>query len=198
MASPYTNPESPEWQLPLYLKFLDKTSLTVISITACFLLYTRSSGVAYFTSGVAACIMAVKMVKKLIRQERPVMERPGSKMRKDLRNAEHAFYYWHLLRDIYPSRCGLPSNPSVSTSELDDKNFVIDDRLALGDDDSSIQVMAWTSYSSSSVGWMYIAFLLCLVMVLFLGKRVERIWSKNRAALASSISCMEIEELGGQ
>ncbi|KAJ3733017.1 hypothetical protein DFJ43DRAFT_272771 [Lentinula guzmanii] len=77
MANRYIDTEPLEWQLPLWLRFLDKTNSTVISITACFLLYTQSSGVAYFALGTAACIMTVKMIKKLIRQERP-----GNKRRK--------------------------------------------------------------------------------------------------------------------
>ncbi|KAJ4487974.1 phosphatidic acid phosphatase type 2/haloperoxidase [Lentinula aciculospora] len=76
------NIEPSEWQLPWWLKFLDKTNLTVTALTASLFLYTQSSGVAYFVSGAVACMIAVKVVKKMIKQERPVMQRPGKKRKK--------------------------------------------------------------------------------------------------------------------
>ncbi|KAJ3725973.1 phosphatidic acid phosphatase type 2/haloperoxidase [Lentinula raphanica] len=127
MASHYidTEPSDSEWQLPFYLKFLDKTNSTVISITACFLLYTQSSGVAYFASGVAACIMAVKMVKKLIRQERPVMERPGNQKRKtygmpSTHSTTSTFYATYiLLAAVYlPIHQSLPQNSMTRVLSL--------------------------------------------------------------------------------
>lgn len=75
--------------LPWWLRFLDyvsvsensvqsvlrqlaKTNISVTGITACFLLYTRSVGVAYFAAGAVACSMSVKVIKKFIRQPRPL------------------------------------------------------------------------------------------------------------------------------
>ncbi|KAJ3856021.1 DnaJ domain-containing protein [Lentinula lateritia] len=81
MANHHVNTESSEWRLP-WLNFLDKTNTSVTALTAGFILYTQSSGVAYFASGAVACMIAVKIVKKMIRQERPVMQRPGKKRKK--------------------------------------------------------------------------------------------------------------------
>ncbi|KAJ4000801.1 DnaJ domain-containing protein [Lentinula boryana] len=82
MANHDVDSEPSEWRLPWWLKFLDKTNTTVTALTASFFLYTQSSGVAYFGSGAVACMIAVKIVKKMIRQERPVMQRPGKKRKK--------------------------------------------------------------------------------------------------------------------
>ncbi|TFK42598.1 phosphatidic acid phosphatase type 2/haloperoxidase [Crucibulum laeve] len=59
--------------LPGILRFLDHTNLTVTTLTACFVLYTRSAGVAYFTGGAVLCSFTVKLLKKVIRQPRPVV-----------------------------------------------------------------------------------------------------------------------------
>ncbi|KIJ69388.1 hypothetical protein HYDPIDRAFT_105982 [Hydnomerulius pinastri MD-312] len=57
--------------LPLWLKFLDKTSKIVTALTAAVCLYTRSAGVIYFAGGSLACALSAKVVKTAIRQERP-------------------------------------------------------------------------------------------------------------------------------
>jgi dolichyldiphosphatase len=44
----------------------------VTAITACTVLYTRSAGVAYFSAGALACSITVKMLKRVLRQARPV------------------------------------------------------------------------------------------------------------------------------
>ncbi|KAH7926337.1 PAP2-domain-containing protein [Leucogyrophana mollusca] len=64
-------------QLPLWLKFLDETSKVVTSLTAVVLLYTRSAGVAYFGAGALSCACSAKLVKRAIRQERPVYNSKG-------------------------------------------------------------------------------------------------------------------------
>ncbi|KAH9982398.1 hypothetical protein BGW80DRAFT_1161103 [Lactifluus volemus] len=56
----------------LILRFLDKTHVVVTAITACTVLYTRSAGVAYFSAGALACSITVKMLKRVLRQARPV------------------------------------------------------------------------------------------------------------------------------
>ncbi|THU89510.1 hypothetical protein K435DRAFT_674621 [Dendrothele bispora CBS 962.96] len=66
--------ESAEWQLPWWLRFLDRTNLTVTALTAAFVAFTRSAGVAYFIGGAVACSMSVKVVKKFVRQPRPVIQ----------------------------------------------------------------------------------------------------------------------------
>jgi dolichyldiphosphatase len=44
----------------------------VTAITACTVLYTRSAGVAYFSAGALACAITVKLLKRILRQARPV------------------------------------------------------------------------------------------------------------------------------
>ncbi|PPR06671.1 hypothetical protein CVT26_001213 [Gymnopilus dilepis] len=62
----------------LCFAFLDRTNITVITLTASFVLYTRSAGVAYFAGGATLCSLSVKAIKKLIRQPRPA-HLPGRK-----------------------------------------------------------------------------------------------------------------------
>jgi len=54
-----------------WMMFLDNTNLTVISLTACCVLYTRSAAVAYFSAGAVVCSLTVKAIKKLLRHPRP-------------------------------------------------------------------------------------------------------------------------------
>ncbi|KAG2349891.1 PAP2-domain-containing protein [Suillus weaverae] len=58
--------------LPLWLKLLDQTSKIVTTLTAAVLLYTRSAGVAYFVTGAVLCAALGKLIKRAIRQERPL------------------------------------------------------------------------------------------------------------------------------
>jgi dolichyldiphosphatase len=48
-----------------------QTSLIVTALSAFFLLYTRSAGVAYFCAGGVMCSWSVKLVKLAVRQPRP-------------------------------------------------------------------------------------------------------------------------------
>jgi len=73
--------EESDWH-PWWLNFFERTNATVTGLSVGFFLYTKSAGVAYFGSGAIACMFAVKIVKKLVRQERPVMQRPGKKRKK--------------------------------------------------------------------------------------------------------------------
>lgn len=82
------------WRRPWWLSFLDRvscshlaiigsnpfllvclsileTNVTVTSLTACCLAYTRSVGLAYFGTGAIMCSLSVKMVKKFLKQPRP-------------------------------------------------------------------------------------------------------------------------------
>ncbi|EIN14015.1 hypothetical protein PUNSTDRAFT_95511 [Punctularia strigosozonata HHB-11173 SS5] len=70
-ASASSRPPAPS-RKPRWLAFLDRTNVTVTSITACFLLYSRSAGIAYFCIGAVACSLSVKVVKKALRQPRPM------------------------------------------------------------------------------------------------------------------------------
>ncbi|KAI0068357.1 PAP2-domain-containing protein [Artomyces pyxidatus] len=68
MPSGVTPPPS----YPSYgLRILDRTNIIVTGITACFILYTRSAGAAYFSLGAVACSVTVKILKRLLRQARP-------------------------------------------------------------------------------------------------------------------------------
>jgi hypothetical protein len=48
-----------------------QTSIVVTALSAFFLLYTRSAGVAYFCAGGVMCSWSVKLVKLAVRQPRP-------------------------------------------------------------------------------------------------------------------------------
>ncbi|KAF9464683.1 hypothetical protein BDZ94DRAFT_1161591 [Collybia nuda] len=48
-----------------------QTNITVITLTACTILFTRSAGVAYFAVGAVSCSLSVKLLKRAIRQPRP-------------------------------------------------------------------------------------------------------------------------------
>ncbi|KAI0937267.1 hypothetical protein AcW1_001290 [Taiwanofungus camphoratus] len=62
---------------PWWMRFLDRTNAIVISLTAGFILYTRSAGVAYFTVGAVVSSVTVKIVKRFVRQPRPVQTASG-------------------------------------------------------------------------------------------------------------------------
>lgn len=48
-----------------------QTNGIVTSLTAAFVLYTRSAGVAYFAAGAVSCSLTVKLIKRGIQQPRP-------------------------------------------------------------------------------------------------------------------------------
>ncbi|KAE9396060.1 PAP2-domain-containing protein [Gymnopus androsaceus JB14] len=81
MSSHPDSEDASEWRLPWWLKFLDKTNATVTALTAGFVLYTQSVGAAYFGAGATACLFSVKIVKKMVRQDRP-LQRKGKKQKK--------------------------------------------------------------------------------------------------------------------
>lgn len=60
---------------------MKKVNLIVIALTACFILYTRSTGAVYFTMGAVLCSLSVKVVKRIIRQPRPPNPIPGRKLK---------------------------------------------------------------------------------------------------------------------
>ncbi|KAF9809068.1 hypothetical protein IEO21_07605 [Rhodonia placenta] len=62
----------PDFANAWWMRFLDKTNAVVTGLTAGFLLYTRSSAVAYFAAGAVVCSLTVKTIKRLVRQPRPV------------------------------------------------------------------------------------------------------------------------------
>ncbi|CAL1694012.1 unnamed protein product [Somion occarium] len=56
---------------------LEETNFIVTGLTACTILYTRSSAIVYFALGAVVCSRVVKLMKKVLRQPRPVNPLPG-------------------------------------------------------------------------------------------------------------------------
>ena len=50
-----------------------QTNAIVTALTAVFMLYTRSAGVAFFIVGAVLCSLIVKTLKRCFRQPRPVV-----------------------------------------------------------------------------------------------------------------------------
>ncbi|KAF9451042.1 PAP2-domain-containing protein [Macrolepiota fuliginosa MF-IS2] len=105
----------------LALSFLDKTNGIVTSLTATFLLYTRSSGVAYFVAGASTCSLTVKLIKRAIQQPRPPPMLAGRKTKASYgmpstHSATITFFTAYiLLACLYlPTHKTLPLNPFVT------------------------------------------------------------------------------------
>ncbi len=70
---------------PIILVFLgediliSQTNAIVTTLTGCFVLYTRSAGAAYFATGAVLCSMTVKVLKRCVRQPRPVVTVNGKR-----------------------------------------------------------------------------------------------------------------------
>ncbi|EPT01560.1 hypothetical protein FOMPIDRAFT_56482 [Fomitopsis schrenkii] len=112
MAPPSENP------LKTYgLRFLDKTHTVVTAITAAFVLYTRSAGVAYFAAGAVLCSMSVKVIKRFVRQPRPVQVIRGKRKKSYGMPSTHSatitfFATYIALACLYlPIHPSLPSRP---------------------------------------------------------------------------------------
>ncbi|KAJ7097942.1 hypothetical protein B0H15DRAFT_879140 [Mycena belliarum] len=58
---------------PWWLAFLDRTNFTVAALTASAILFTRSAGVVYFSTGALACSVSVQILKRGIQQPRPAL-----------------------------------------------------------------------------------------------------------------------------
>lgn len=54
-----------------------QSNIVVSSLTAVCVLYTRSAGVAYFVAGAVVCSRTAKLVKRVIREPRPLHPEPG-------------------------------------------------------------------------------------------------------------------------
>lgn len=68
-----------------------QTNAVVTGLTAGFLLYTRSSAVAYFAAGAVVCSLTVKTIKRLVRQPRPVATIRGK------RKTSYGYHAFSLL-----------------------------------------------------------------------------------------------------
>ncbi|KAG9226326.1 hypothetical protein CCMSSC00406_0003205 [Pleurotus cornucopiae] len=102
-----------------WLAFLDETNLVVTGLSAAFLLYTRSAGVLYFTLGALLCSATVKLIKRAIRQPRPVVEHAVGK-----RKVSYGMPSTHSATIIYyatyiPLACAkLPIHPSLPANSF--------------------------------------------------------------------------------
>ena len=56
-----------------------QTNAIVMSLTAAVVLYARSAGVAYFAVSAALCSVTVEIIKRFVRQPRPVMTIRGKR-----------------------------------------------------------------------------------------------------------------------
>ncbi|KAI0257629.1 hypothetical protein BJV78DRAFT_1116659, partial [Lactifluus subvellereus] len=93
------------------------TNFVVTALTACTVLYTRSAGVAYFSAGVLACSVTVKLLKRILRQARPVTTHRKQKQTYGMpstHSAAIAFYGTYI-----PIACAwLPLHPSFPQTSL--------------------------------------------------------------------------------
>ncbi|KAI0271363.1 hypothetical protein BC834DRAFT_859145 [Gloeopeniophorella convolvens] len=100
------------------LRLLDRTNLVVTALTASVVLYTRSAGVAYFSVGALACSLTVKVLKRVLRQERPVQithRRQKQTYGMPSTHSATITYYGTYI----PLACALlPSHPSLSQGPL--------------------------------------------------------------------------------
>ncbi|KAJ8472691.1 hypothetical protein ONZ45_g16565 [Pleurotus djamor] len=53
---------------------IEQTNIIVTGLTAAFILYTRSAAALYFATGAVLCSLTVKLIKRAIKQPRPVVE----------------------------------------------------------------------------------------------------------------------------
>ncbi|KAF7440486.1 hypothetical protein PC9H_000831 [Pleurotus ostreatus] len=96
-----------------------QTNFVVTGLSAAFLLYTRSAGVLYFTLGALLCSATVKLIKRAIRQPRPVVEHAAGK-----RKVSYGMPSTHSATIIYyatyiPLACAkLPIHPSLPANSF--------------------------------------------------------------------------------
>ncbi|KAJ8078760.1 hypothetical protein PM082_013043 [Marasmius tenuissimus] len=110
----------PEGRLPWWLIFFDKINLTVTVATALVNVWTGSMGVAYFTAGATCCSLAVKVVKKMVRQPRPVVVMEGSRKVKKSYGmpSTHSAVITFYMSYMFLACSRLPIHPSLPRSSL--------------------------------------------------------------------------------
>ncbi|KZT02493.1 PAP2-domain-containing protein [Laetiporus sulphureus 93-53] len=101
-----------------WMIFLDKasgrsTNSIVTTLTAGFLVYTRSAGVAYFATGAVICSMTVKAIKRLVRQPRPVKTIRGRRKKSYGMPSTHSATITFFAVYITLSCLYLPIHPSL-------------------------------------------------------------------------------------
>lgn len=144
-----------------------QTNLTVTGLTACVLLYTKSSGVLYFCVGGVACSMSVKLIKRFIRQPRPAHpsqhkisygcdfilrynRQVDFYFASHNQHAQHAFRDNHLLRVIHPPRMLLSPNPHLTSPRKHDPNPSPINCRAVGRPYSSVACLAGAPHVAPS------------------------------------------------
>ncbi|KAJ6502565.1 phosphatidic acid phosphatase type 2/haloperoxidase [Mycena sanguinolenta] len=106
-----SNPNA--WTPPWWLSIFERTNLIVISLTAVGILWTRSAAVAYCGAMAVGCTLSVKVLKRGIRQPRPVLGRKKTYGMPSTHSASIAYFATFIpLACLY-----LPLHPSVPGGE---------------------------------------------------------------------------------
>ncbi|KAH9937336.1 PAP2-domain-containing protein [Fomitopsis serialis] len=92
------------------------THTVVTGITACFVLYTRSAGVAYFAAGAVLCSMSVKVIKRCVRQPRPVQVIRGKRKKSYGMPSTHSATITFFAAYIALACLYLPIHPTLPSS----------------------------------------------------------------------------------
>lgn len=170
-----------------------QTNRIVTALTAGFLLYTRSVGVAYFTTGALVCSLTVKVIKRCLRQPRPLQVVAGSKAKKSygyllrilhrsrsdaFQDAQHAFCHDRILCDVH---CvGLPAVADTSLLALQCIHQSSDAPTVMhtsGCCHYFIPNMAWSPYTSASRSWKWLRCRDGNGMVFLVDRRMEFTWA---------------------
>ncbi|OJT05935.1 hypothetical protein TRAPUB_3225 [Trametes pubescens] len=80
------------------------------------LLYTRSAGVAYFTAGAVLCSLTVKVLKRCLRQPRPVITANGKRKKTYGMPSTHSAVITYFATYITLACMYLPIHPSLPAS----------------------------------------------------------------------------------
>ncbi|KAI0752743.1 hypothetical protein C8Q80DRAFT_1096740 [Daedaleopsis nitida] len=94
---------------------ISQTNLIVTSVTAGFVLYTRSAGVAYFAGGAVLCSITVKILKRFFRQPRPVIV-DGRRKKTYGMPSTHSAVITYMATYITLACTYLPIHPTLPTS----------------------------------------------------------------------------------
>ncbi|KIM49133.1 hypothetical protein M413DRAFT_438297 [Hebeloma cylindrosporum] len=165
--------------------FLEKTNLIVITLASVFVLYTRSTGVAYCVVGAVGCSLSVKLGKKIIRQPRPSYipgrQREVSYGMPSTHSASIAYFATYILLScihlpIHPSfRPGFISRVLPPSLALPWAVMIVMSRVWLGHH-TWRQVFAGVFYG---VGWAALCFKIWTMGLNDLGKEAEQALNSN-------------------
>ncbi|RPD61635.1 PAP2-domain-containing protein [Lentinus tigrinus ALCF2SS1-7] len=103
--------------LPWWLYALDKTNAIVTTLTGCFVLYTGSAGAAYFATGAVLCSVTVKILKRFVRQPRPVIVN-GRRKKTYGMPSTHSAVITYFATYISLACLYLPMHPSLPASRV--------------------------------------------------------------------------------